>query len=104
MESQVAKLRGEKEKEGILLAPSNMLSGAKTLARKVVGQLGNDSDRLHDSLEDSMKRVSYSMKIICCGADRYYIIGLGYEILYDKQTVYCELCNNLLCNAQLYYL
>lgn len=59
LESQLSKLRGEREKEGLLLAPSNMLSGAKTLARKVVGQLGNDSDyRVHDNLEDSMKKVT----------------------------------------------
>lgn len=59
LELQVNKLRGEREKEGILLAPVNMLSGAKTLARRVVGQLGNDTDyRLHDNLEDSMKKVN----------------------------------------------
>ncbi|KAL0272622.1 UNVERIFIED_CONTAM: hypothetical protein PYX00_005523 [Menopon gallinae] len=60
MESQPRKQKAEKEKEGILLAPSNVLSGAKSLAKKVVGQLGNDSDfRSHDNLEDSMKKYFY---------------------------------------------
>ncbi|EEB14027.1 Cytoplasmic linker protein, putative [Pediculus humanus corporis] len=65
LESQLNKLKGEKEKEGLLLAPSNMLSGAKTLARKVVGQLGNDSDyRIHDNLEDSMKKAQEDTEVL----------------------------------------
>ncbi|KAK6637841.1 hypothetical protein RUM44_008263 [Polyplax serrata] len=65
LESQLSKLRGEREKEGLLLAPSNMLSGAKTLARKVVGQLGNDSDyRVHDNLEDSMKKAQEDTEVL----------------------------------------
>lgn len=61
LENQISKFKSDKDKEGLLLAPSNMLSGAKTLARKVVSQLGNDPDlRSQDNLEDSMKKVSES--------------------------------------------
>lgn len=67
MEQQLKKLKSEKEKEGILLAPSNVLSGAKSFAKKVVGQLGSDSDfRSHDNLEDSMKKVGCIKKFSSC--------------------------------------
>lgn len=65
LEGQINKLKGEKEKEGLLLAPSNMLSGAKTLARKVVSQLGNDPDlRSQDNLEDSMKKAQEDAEVL----------------------------------------
>lgn len=65
LELQINKFRTDKDKEGLLLAPSNMLSGAKTLARKVVSQLGNDPDlRSQDNLEDSMKKAQEDAEVL----------------------------------------